>query len=172
MLLLLLLFLPDFLGLPVPKAQARELLTLQKAGEGGGGQAGGAGSGGRSVTLHSSMLSIDNPAWEEALDKLINEQLRQELGLTCSLTKDLTGLSLYEAGCTYSEERCAREDGKIRLLITLQSLHKGGNLVLSDLDKSVVALGGYEAVLQGTYEPHFCAFYSDCQQELEEVTQV
>jgi hypothetical protein len=91
----------------------------------------------------------------ETLDKLINEQLRQEpeLGLTCSLTKELTCQCLYDdAGCTYSKERCACEDGKIRLLITLPgpvaTILCRATLTREEEEEEEesVALGGYAAV--------------------------
>ena len=60
--------LDDHLGLPLPKAQARELLALGNSENPG-------------VVLEGSHLRLETQAWDVALDSLINCQIRDRLKL-------------------------------------------------------------------------------------------
>ena len=81
----------DNLGLPLPKAQARELLSLR--------------GGGAAAVVNAPQLRIDNPAFEAALDDLIKGQLCAELEIEmeCApLRKELRQLIVYGPGHTHS----------------------------------------------------------------------
>jgi len=159
--------LEDFLGLPLPKAQAKELIMLgQRTSDSGRN-----GEGGFAI-VDASQLSINNPAWEAALEALI-KRVGSELQLTGPLTKELRGLSIYATGCTHHKVRESDGETKLRLMITLSSLHQGGALMVRDGEQHIDCASSL-SVSEGlvNYVPHFCAFYSECEQKLKVLTQV
>jgi hypothetical protein len=116
--------------------------------------------------LDPKNFKLLNPAWEQSLVDILGN-IQTSLGLkNCKLTAQLYKLLIYEKGDFFLPHRDGEKmDGMVAtLVVTLPSLHKGGELLVShEGHTEVFKMEGASTGLQLSYT----AFYADCEHEVK-----
>ena len=117
-------------ALPLPAAQARELVSIaQKAAFGRGEDTVVDENVRKAWKIPGARCRFDNAAWAPALSRLV-ERARQELGVVPRVRAELHDLLVYEAGGHFSPHRDSEKQPGMfgTLVVTLPSAHTGGAL--------------------------------------------
>ena len=151
-------------ALPLPKAQARELVSIaQKAAFGRGEDTVVDENVRKAWKIPGARCRFDNAAWAPALSRLV-ERARQELGVVPRVRAELHDLLVYEAGGFFAPHKDSEKAPGMfgTLVVTLPSTHSGGALEVRH-DGETVRFASGEGTLT---EAGWCAFYADCEHEI------
>ena len=151
-------------ALPLPAAQARELVSIaQKAAFGRGEDTVVDENVRKAWKIPGARCRFDNAAWAPALSRLV-ERARQELGVVPRVRAELHDLLVYEAGGFFAPHKDSEKAPGMfgTLVVTLPSTHSGGALEVRH-DGDTVRFASGEGTLT---EAGWCAFYADCEHEI------
>ena len=154
-------------ALPLPAAQARELVSIaQKAAFGRGEDTVVDENVRKAWKIPGARCRFDNAAWAPALSRLV-ERARQELGVVPRVRAELHDLLVYEAGGFFAPHKDSEKAPGMfgTLVVTLPSTHSGGALEVRH-DGDTVRFASGEGTLT---EAGWCAFYADCEHEIRTV---
>jgi hypothetical protein len=118
--------------------------------------------------VYASKLSFGNPRWEGALETVVAKACAK-LGATGGVRAELYNLLVYTEGGHFARHRDSEKaEGMFgTLVVVLPSYHEGGSLVERHGGEELSCACEGET---GLLEPRTCAFYADCEHELERVS--
>jgi hypothetical protein len=158
------------IGLPLGKAQAKELIQLCQQAPYGKGTKTLVDTDVRRVwELDPTKFQLTNPHWDAFIDSIVKD-VRSELGLhDLELNAHLYKLLVYEKGGFFLPHKDGEKlDGMVAtLVVALPAVHAGGELVVSHEGKTqVISMTGAAMGREVSY----AAFYADCDHEVRKVT--
>lgn len=158
------------IGLPLGKAQARELIQqCQQAPYGKGTETVVDTDVRRVWELDPASFELTNPQWQAFIDSIVAD-VRTDLGLgDLKLKAHLYKLLVYEKGSFFLPHKDGEKlDGMVAtLVVALPAIHAGGELVVSHEGRTnVIPMTGAASGCEASY----AAFYADCEHEVRRVT--
>ncbi|MCB0560478.1 MAG: 2OG-Fe(II) oxygenase [Phaeodactylibacter sp.] len=158
------------IGLPVNRAQVKEIIKLARKAPFGKGSQTITDTAVRSAwEIDASQLSFGNEGWQKAIQKIIKE-VKKGLGIKKqSVTASLYKMLIYEPGDFFLPHKDSeKEKGMFAtLVIGLPSAHTGGELIIRfDGREETVGLSSAAS----NFKMPYVAFYADCEHEIKPIT--
>ena len=160
--------LEDYLAVPLPSAQARELIAISERAAFGRGEATVVDATVREAwKVPGARCRFDNAMWAPALSALV-QRARVGLGVGQKVRAELHDLLVYEAGGHFRPHRDSEKAPGMfgTLVVSWPSKHAGGALEVRHQGRTV-RFESAKGDLCG-YMP-WCAFFADCEHEIERV---
>lgn len=114
-------------------------------------------------------FELTNPQWNGALQKIIDDHIKKELGLhDAKVQWEAYKLLIYEKGSFFKVHRDTEKIPNMfaTLVVSLPSEHKGGDVLIGHTGQQEQ----YSFAEDDLFHPHYVAFYADCHHEVKPIT--
>jgi len=157
------------IGSPVAAADAKRLIAKADQAPYGRGEATIVDTDVRRVwQIEPSQFVLRNAAWNTHLTAIV-EAVKQEFGISQTVSPQLYKLLVYEKGSFFAPHRDSEKTPGMfaTLVVCLPSRHEGGTLIVKhDGQTKKIHFAGEAA----EFNTQYAAFYADCQHEITPVT--
>ncbi|EFC42675.1 type IIB DNA topoisomerase [Naegleria gruberi] len=119
--------------------------------------------------LDPSRFEITNPTWDDLIDGLVDNEIRDGLGISkhLRLSANLYKLLVYEEGGHFQFHKDSEKEERMfgTLVVQLPSEYSGGEIIVRHGEEEEE----YDFASVSRYTPHFISFYADCEHMIKNV---